>query len=104
MNNEEQRAEFLEHVDERRTNNFDWMNSGPIKTLDNQSCLLEFRKSLFYEKEEEVKQFLLKCDINKPENDLGCVSSTLWFIVSVANYSLCNPEKQYLFVLETTPI
>jgi hypothetical protein len=84
MNNEEQRAEFLEHVDERRTNNFDWMNSGPIKTLD--MSLAEFRQSLFYEKEEEVKQLLLKYGINKPENDLGCVSSTLWFIVSVCKF------------------
>jgi hypothetical protein len=45
--------------------------------------LAEFSNSLFYEKEDEVKQFLLKYGINKPENELGCVSSTLWFIVSV---------------------
>jgi hypothetical protein len=44
--------------------------------------LTDFRKSLFDEKEHELKNFLVKYDINTPENELGCVSDTLWFIIS----------------------
>jgi hypothetical protein len=51
----------------------------PIKSMS----LEDFQKSLYFEKEDEVKQFLKKYGINKPENQLGCVSDTLWFIVSV---------------------
>jgi hypothetical protein len=59
-----------------------------IGNLINQSkqglmSLGDFTKYLFYEKEREVKEFLMKYDINKPENGLGCVSETLWFIISV---------------------
>jgi hypothetical protein len=51
-------------------------------TNQKQMSLDQFRKSLYYEKEDEVKQFLIKYDINRPEDKLGCVSDTLWFIIS----------------------
>jgi hypothetical protein len=57
---------------------FDWLSVRPINSMS----VKDFRKSLYCEKEDEVKDFLMKYDINKPEDGLGCVSSTLWFIVS----------------------
>jgi hypothetical protein len=67
------------------------MNEALQKIIFDQSpinlmSLRDFIKSLYYEKEDEVKDFLMKYDINKPENELGCVSDTLWFIVSVCKF------------------
>jgi hypothetical protein len=50
--------------------------------------LTDFKMSLYDEKEDEVKDFLMKYDINKPEDELGCVSSTLWFIVSGSKFHI----------------
>jgi hypothetical protein len=60
-------------------------NIRPIKAGRLMS-LGDFRNSLYLEKEDEVKEFLMKYDINKPENGLGCVSETLWFIVSGSKF------------------
>jgi hypothetical protein len=56
-----------------KKNHFDWSADQPIKSM----LRADFRKSLHWEKEDEVKQFLMKYDINKPEDELGCVRGTL---------------------------